>query len=65
LRHGASAVMERLRAGQEVDPREYYFRTSPVFSAPSGKYEWLNRYIFLCAGARFPEAVQLWFYKVT
>ena len=65
LRHGAPGVMERLRTGQEVDPRDYYFRTSPVFSAPSGKYEWLNRHIFLCAGARFPEAVRLWFYKVT
>ena len=64
LRHGPDAVMERLAAGQEVDPAEYYFRTSPRFTAPSGKYDWLNKSIFLCSGARYPHGIRLMFYRV-
>lgn len=64
LRHGPDEVMQRLAAGEKVDPREYYFRTTPRFIAPAGRYEWLNKYIFLCSGARFPDAIRLWFYRV-
>jgi hypothetical protein len=64
LRHGPPAVMERLLAGDEVDPSEYYFRTVPEFVAPAGKYEWLNRSIFVCTGARYRSAIQLWVWRV-
>ena len=65
LRHGAPAVMQRLAAGEPVDPAEYYFRATPSFDAPAGRYEWLNRGIFVCTGARFPDAVRLWIWRVT
>jgi hypothetical protein len=65
LRHGPEAVMQRLFAGEHVDPREYYFRAVPSFSAPAGPYEWLNRSIFLCSGARQASSIQLWMYRVT
>jgi len=65
LRHGPEAVMKRLFAGEPVDPAEYYFRAVPAFAAPAGKYEWLNRSIFLCAGARQGESIRLWMYRVT
>jgi hypothetical protein len=65
LRHGPEAVMRRLAAGESVDEGEYYFRAAPSFSAPQGKYDWLNRNLFLCAGARLAAAVQLRFYRVT
>jgi hypothetical protein len=65
LRHGPEPVMRRLAAGEQVDPGEYYFRSNPQFKAPAGPYDWLNRSIFVCSGARFPDAIRLWFYRVT
>ena len=64
LRHGPEDVMRRLAAGEEVDPGEYYFRANPRFKAPTGPYDWLNKSIFVCSGARYPEAIRLWFYRV-
>jgi hypothetical protein len=64
LRHGPEAVMRRLFAGEPVDPREYYFRAVPSFAAPAGEYEWLNRSVFLCSGARQANSLQLWIYRV-
>jgi hypothetical protein len=64
MRHGPEEVMQRLGAGESVDPAEYYFRATPRLSAPAGQYDWLNRRLFLCSGARYPDAVALWFYEV-
>jgi hypothetical protein len=65
LRHGPEEVMQRLFAGEPVDPREYYFRATPIFSAPDGKYAWLNRNVYLCTGARYASSIRLWMYRVT
>ncbi|MBC2651214.1 DUF3237 domain-containing protein [Novosphingobium flavum] len=65
LRHGPPEVMARLIAGEEVDPAQYYFRTVPEFIAPIGRYDWLNRSVFVCAGARYPLAIKLWVWRVT
>ena len=65
LRVGAPEVMQRLAAGEPVDPSEYYFRAAPSFEAPAGRYEWLNRGLFVCTGARYPDAVKLWVWKIT
>jgi hypothetical protein len=65
LRHGPVEVMRRLVAGEEVDPSEYYFRTVPEFIAPDGKYGWLNKSIFICAGARYANSIKLWVWRVT
>jgi Protein of unknown function (DUF3237) len=64
LRHGSAAVMQRLVAGEDVDPAEYYFRTNPRFTAPIGKYDWLNRSIFVGSGARYKNSIKLWFFAV-
>jgi Protein of unknown function (DUF3237) len=65
LRHGPPDVMQRLALGEDVDPADYYFRTVPEFIAPTGKYDWLNRSIFVCAGARYALAIKLWVWRVT
>lgn len=65
LRHGPVDVMRRLVAGEDVDPSEYYFRTVPEFIAPNGKYDWLNRSIFICSGARYANSIKLWVWRVT
>jgi hypothetical protein len=64
LRHGPPEVMQRLMAGADVDPSEYYFRTVPEFTAPAGRYDWLNRSIFICAGARYASGIRLWVWRV-
>jgi hypothetical protein len=63
-RHGPREVMARLAAGLAVDPGEYYFRATPVFSAPSGRYDWLNRSIFLCSGERYPDSVVIRIFEI-
>lgn len=65
LRHGPPEVMARLARGEEVEPAEYYFRTIPEFTAPIGRYDWLNRSVFVCAGARYARAIRLWVWRVT
>lgn len=65
IRHGPPDVMRRLASGEDVDPDAYYFRTAPIFYAPEGRYDWLNRSLFLCSGARYPDAVIVNFYEVT
>jgi hypothetical protein len=64
LRHGPPEVMARLVAGEDVDPAEYYFRTIPEFIAPTGKYDWMNRSVFVCSGARYKTAIKLWVWRV-
>ena len=65
LRFGPPEVMQRLAAGEDVDPGEYYFRTNPRFKAPTGKYDWLNKGIFIGTGARSANGIKLWFFRVT
>ena len=64
LRHGPEAVMQRLARGEAVDPAEYYFRTVPVFEAPTGRYDWLNRAVFVGSGARSASEVHLAVFRV-
>ena len=59
LRHGPPEVMQRLLRGETVDPDSYYFRTVPVFEAPSGPHDWLNRSIFAATGARSANEVKV------
>lgn len=63
-RHGPAEVIQRLSKGEEVDPKEYYFRASPVFETASEKYNYLNKYVYLASGERKKESVVIHFYKV-
>lgn len=65
MRHGPEEVLRRIAAGDAVDPKLYYFRAAPEFSAPSGRYQWLNRSLFICTGKRSANAVDLVVYRVT
>lgn len=59
LRHAPPEIMQRLIAGQPVDPNSYYFRTSPVFEVAAGPHEWLTRSIFVGVGIRNPADVRI------
>jgi hypothetical protein len=63
-RHGPPEVMQRLSKGEPVDPKEYYFRATPVFETSAENYKWLTRYIFIATGERRADRVILDFYKL-
>ena len=48
----AAEVRRRIMNGEDVDPSEYYFRTTPVFETGSESYRWLNRLIAVGIGKR-------------
>lgn len=57
IRHGPADMMERITAGHNLAPSEYYFRTTPTFYPPDGKYEWLRRSVFVASGERYADVV--------
>lgn len=64
IRTGPIEVLKRLDNGEQVDPKEYYFRTTPIFETASRKYNWLNRKMFVSNGIRLPDGVQYSIYIV-
>lgn len=59
IRRAPPEIMERLSRGEAVDPAQVYFRTAPVFEAPSGPHAWLNESVFVATAARFPDKVHI------
>jgi len=41
---------QRIAAGEEVDPSQYYFRTTPLFETSAEKLDWLNRVVAVSVG---------------
>ncbi|WP_245261216.1 DUF3237 domain-containing protein [Chelativorans sp. J32] len=64
FRHGPADVMERLAAGEHVDPTLYYMRTQPRFHTGDPRYSWLNRTICVGTGERLPNAVRIGIFEV-
>ncbi|GAB6062773.1 DUF3237 domain-containing protein [Deferrisoma palaeochoriense] len=64
LRHGTPEVIERLAAGEPVDPGAYYFRTAPRFQTGHPAYEWLNRTVCIAVGERRAREVLITVYEV-
>lgn len=64
LRHGPKEVMERLASGAEVDPGEYYFRTTPIFETGARDYLWLNGVVAVAAGERRFDTVLITVYEI-
>jgi hypothetical protein len=65
VRHGSKEVIARLAAGETVPSDQYYFRTTPRFYPPEGRYGWLKRSIFLGNAERFADLVVVQVWKVT
>ena len=65
IRKAEPAVMSRLMAGEIVPPDQYYFRTTPIFEVGDERYRWLNENVFVCLGARLPDAAVIQFFMVT
>ncbi len=64
VRRGPPEVIARLAAGEMVDPSSYYFRTTPRFEVGPGPHQWLADNAFVCVGKRWPDAVEIDFYRV-
>jgi len=64
IRHAPREVMEKLLAGQPVDPSLVYFRTTPTFETSASELEPLTRAIFVGVGERYPSEVVLRFWTV-
>jgi hypothetical protein len=65
IRRAPPAVMQRLMAGEQVAPSDYYFRTALFCEAGDGPYRWMNETIFLCVGARRPDRAVIRVYAVS
>jgi hypothetical protein len=59
LRHGPEAVLNKLLAGEPVDPAAYYFRCAPLLETAAPAHQWLTRTLFVASGARHPDRVEI------
>ena len=64
IRDAAPDVMQRLLAGELVDPSTVYFKTTPTFETAAPRLQWLQRAIFLGTGERRPSSVAIRFWRV-
>ena len=64
FRHGPAEVLKRLAAGENIDPAQYYMRTTPLFETGDERYAWLNGVVCVASGARRPAAVELEVFEV-
>jgi hypothetical protein len=64
FRHGPAEVLERLAAGEDVDPSLYYMRTQPRLQTGDPRYAWLNRTVFVGTGERHSSSVRIGLFEV-
>jgi hypothetical protein len=64
VRHAAPGVIEKLLAGEAVDPSLVYFCSAPIFETSAPELQFLVRAIFVGVGARYPAEVVIRFWKV-
>jgi len=64
IRRAAPETMSRLLAGEKVDPSLIYFRAAPTFEVGPGPHGWLAENLFVSAGKRAPDGVEIRIYKV-
>jgi hypothetical protein len=65
IRHAAPGVIEKLLAGQPVDPSLVYFCSAPIFETSAVDLQFLVRSIFVGIGERYPAEVVIRFWKVS
>jgi hypothetical protein len=64
IRHAPPDVMQKLLAGQVVDPKLVYFRTVPKFETAAPELQWIARSVFVGIGERAPNEVVVRFYRL-
>jgi Protein of unknown function (DUF3237) len=64
IRFGPKQLLDRIAAGEIVDPALIYFRSVPKFETGAAKYRWLMENLFVGVGARHPDRVELEVHQV-
>lgn len=64
VRRASPSVIRRLLSGELVDASLVYFRAVPTFEVGEGPHQWLAESLFITAGKRRPDSVEIRFYKV-
>ena len=64
VRVATPEVAAKIANGEKVDANQYYFRATPRFEAPTGKYGWINDTLFICTGERNTNSVVLKVWRV-
>ena len=63
-RHGPTDVMQKVAAGEDVDPSQYYMRTHARLETGHPDYQWVNNTLFVGVGGRLESSVMLSLYAV-
>jgi hypothetical protein len=64
LRRGSVEDIAKLVRGEPVDPAAIYFRCAPTFEVSHPSLAWLTESLFVGTGARFPDRVEMRFFRV-
>ena len=64
LRRGSADDIAKLVRGEPVDPAAIYFRCVPTFEVSSPALAWLTESLFVGTGARYPDRVEMSFFRV-
>jgi hypothetical protein len=64
LRRGSPEDIARLVRGEVVDPSAIYFRCAPTFEVSHPALAWMTESLFIGTGARFPDRVEMRFFRV-
>ncbi len=64
IRHASLEVNARIAGAEEVDPSEYYMRTSIRLESGHPDYDWVNRALFLATGGKVGNTVRLSVWRV-
>ncbi len=65
VRRASAAVLDRITAGEPVDPSEYYFRTHVRLSTADPALRWMNDMIAVSSGERRKSAVRIDVFELT
>jgi len=64
LRRGSADDIAKLVRGEPVDRDAIYFRCIPTFEVSSPTLAWLTDSLFLGTGARYPDRVEMSFFRI-
>lgn len=56
--------VEKVKAGEFVDPDLYYFCTTPHFEVFDRKLDWMTKKVFVCSATRYADRVEIDYYTV-
>lgn len=63
-RWGPPEIMAAMARREAVPADSYYMRVVPKFEAPAGKYDWMNRHVFVGVADKTPDGNAIHYYKV-